>query len=69
MHSFEADRRFGGLIISGEGENKLGRDCVATVEALAAEMTYACRIGGGVTPVWILLLDICQRDWRKELAK
>ncbi len=69
VHSFEADRCFGGLIISGEGDSGLGKDCVATVEALAADMTYACRIGGGVTLVWILLLDIRQRDWKRELAR
>jgi hypothetical protein len=69
VHSFEADRYFGGLMILGDDENALGGNCVATVETLAAEMTYACRISGGTTPVWVLLLDINQEDWRKFLSK
>lgn len=68
VHSFQADRRFGGLLVIGHGDCEVSDGARNTIEELAGETTFACRLGGGLTPAWLLLVDVCNTDWRRHPA-
>ena len=54
----EADKRYGGVIISGPAGLALSRDNEANIVRAAQSATFACRIEGGKAPVWFLLREV-----------
>ena len=58
VDSQEADRRFGGLIVSGWIDDPLPEMTVDAIEELARASTFSCRVGGGSAPVWLLFDEV-----------
>jgi hypothetical protein len=63
--AFQADRRFGGLIISGDGLKPLSAKAVVNIEAVARRATYACSLGKGKAEVWLIFDDVLRGQWKK----
>ncbi|WP_448140402.1 hypothetical protein [Sphingopyxis fribergensis] len=57
VHPLEADRRFGGLFVSGYEHCVLSDGAIERIEALAKSACFACRFEGGAQPVYLILKE------------
>jgi len=58
VRSFEADFRFGALLIVPWGCEALSRPSLGALEGIASEITAAVRFGGGRLPAYLLIQRI-----------
>lgn len=57
VHPLEADRLFGGLLVSARENECLSERIVQNIEAVAAEASFACVLGGGKVPIYLILQE------------
>jgi len=57
VHPLEADRCFGALLVSAYEGLSLSSSAVERIEAVAEDATFACKLGGGQLPVYLILRE------------
>ena len=58
VHPLEADYCFGALLISACEGRTLTDEAVERIEAVASEASFACKLGGGKLPVYLILREV-----------
>lgn len=58
VHPLEADRCFGALLVSAREGEQLTDGAVERIEAVADEASFACKLGGGKVPVYLILREL-----------
>jgi hypothetical protein len=58
IHPLEAKRRFGGLLVSAREGCTLSEPAIGRIVAVAQSATFACRLDGGKTPVYLILQEL-----------
>jgi hypothetical protein len=57
VHPLEADRLFGALLVSARENHVLSDKTVQAIEEVAADASFACALGGGKVPVYLILRE------------